>query len=60
MSVEDVRVLMRARKLPDDYAAQFIAAARGNRWWSNSIGCDVLQCAVYIVFDFELCRVYTM
>ena len=39
MSVEDVRALMRARKLPDGYAAQFIAAARGNRWWSNSIGC---------------------
>ena len=39
MRVEDVRDLMRARKLPEDYAAKFIAAARGNRWWSNSIGC---------------------
>ena len=44
MSVEDVRALMRARKLPDDYGNRFIAAARGNRWWSNSIGCGALAC----------------
>jgi hypothetical protein len=35
--VEDVRRLMRQRKLPESYAMQFISAARGNRWWSNSI-----------------------
>ena len=37
--MEDVKALMRARKLPEHYATRFIAAARGNRWWSNSIGC---------------------
>ena len=37
VTVEDVKSLMRQRKLPESYATQFISAARGNRWWSNSI-----------------------
>ena len=37
MTVEDVKSVMRQRKLSESYAMQFISAARGNRWWSNSI-----------------------
>jgi hypothetical protein len=37
VSVQDVRDVMRRRKLPESYASQFIAAARGPHWWSNSI-----------------------
>ena len=39
VTVEDVKSVMRQRKLPESYAMQFISAARGNRWWSNSIRC---------------------
>ena len=37
ITVEDIKRVMRQRKLPESYATQFISAARGNRWWSNSI-----------------------
>lgn len=37
ITVEDVKKVMRQRKLPESYATQFISAARGGRWWSNSI-----------------------
>lgn len=42
VTVEDVKKVMRQRKLPESYATEFISAARGNRWWSNSIrwGCS--------------------
>ncbi|BDA50895.1 probable S-adenosylmethionine mitochondrial carrier protein at C-terminar half [Coccomyxa sp. Obi] len=46
VSVQDMRDLMRKRKLPDTYASQFIAAARGPRWWSNSISWDDFQAYV--------------
>ena len=39
ITVEDVKKVMRQRKLPESYATQFISAARGGRWWSNSIRC---------------------
>lgn len=39
VTVQDVRNLMHRRKLPESYASSFIAAARGQRWWSNSIRC---------------------
>ena len=37
ITVEDVKKVMRQRKLPESYATEFISAARGGRWWSNSI-----------------------
>jgi hypothetical protein len=42
VTAEDVKKVMRQRKLPESYATEFISAARGNRWWSNSIrfGCS--------------------
>ncbi|KAK9907446.1 hypothetical protein WJX75_003901 [Coccomyxa subellipsoidea] len=43
VSVQDVRDVMRRRKLPESYASQFIAAARGPHWWSNSISWDDFQ-----------------
>lgn len=49
VSVEDVKALMRQRKLPESYASKFISAARGNRWWSNSIRCQptcLLACII--------------
>ena len=39
ITVEEVKKVMRQRKLPESYATQFISAARGGRWWSNSIRC---------------------
>ena len=44
VTVEDVKKVMRQRKLPESYATKFISAARGNRWWSNSIrwGCSIM------------------
>ncbi|EIE27152.1 mitochondrial carrier [Coccomyxa subellipsoidea C-169] len=35
VSVQDVREVMRRRKLPESYASQFIAAARGPRCWDD-------------------------
>ncbi|CAK0784707.1 hypothetical protein CVIRNUC_007911 [Coccomyxa viridis] len=46
VTVEDVKSVMRQRKLPESYAMQFISAARGNRWWSNSISWDDFQAYV--------------
>lgn len=37
VSAEDVKAVLRKRKLPEGYASDFIKAARGNRWWANSI-----------------------
>ena len=37
VSVDDVKAVLRRRKLPESYASDFIKAARGNRWWSNSL-----------------------
>lgn len=39
VTVEDVKVALRKRGLPDAFAAKFVQSTRGNHWWSNSIGC---------------------
>lgn len=38
VSMEDMKSAMRARKLPEAYAHEFIKRARGGKWWSRSIG----------------------
>lgn len=35
----DVARALRRRNLPEHYAKEFIATARGSRWWSSSITC---------------------
>jgi len=37
VSTEDVKAVLRQRKLPESYGSEFIKAARGNRWWSGTI-----------------------
>lgn len=37
IATEDVKAVLRQRKLPESYGSDFIKAARGNRWWSDSI-----------------------
>ena len=37
VSSDDVKAILRKRKLPESYSSDFIKAARGSRWWSNSI-----------------------
>ena len=37
VSVEDLRAAMRARKLPEAYAHQFLARARRGRWWAQRV-----------------------
>ena len=37
VSLEDMKVAMRKRKLPEKYAHEFVHRARGGRWWSNTI-----------------------
>ena len=54
ITVEDVKKVMRQRKLPESYATQFISAARGGRWWSNSIRYVEWRCALLCLRD-ELC-----
>lgn len=43
VTVEDVKVALRKRGLPDAFAAKFVQSTRGNHWWSNSIGCAGLD-----------------
>lgn len=37
VSADDVKAVLKKRKLPESYGSDFIKAARGSRWWSNSI-----------------------
>ena len=37
VTVDDMKLAMRKRNLPDEFATKFIESARGNRWWSNSV-----------------------
>lgn len=40
VSLDDLKVAMRQRNLPDRYAQDFVRSARGGRWWSQSITCE--------------------
>lgn len=37
VTLDDLKAAMRHRNLPEQFAVEFLRAARGNRWWSNSI-----------------------
>lgn len=41
VSLDDLRSAMRARKLPEEYAHQFLARARRGRWWVQRVRCGV-------------------
>lgn len=38
MTLDDVKVAMRKRNLPVQYAKDFMNRVRRNRWWLSSIG----------------------
>ncbi|KAK9825138.1 hypothetical protein WJX81_003067 [Elliptochloris bilobata] len=37
VSLDDLRAAMRARKLPEEYATQFLVRARRGRWWVQRV-----------------------
>lgn len=39
VSLDDLRAAMRSRKLPEEYAHQFLARARRGRWWVQRVRC---------------------
>ena len=39
VSLDDLRAAMRSRKLPEQYAQQFLARARRGRWWVQRVRC---------------------
>ena len=39
VSLDDLRAAMRSRKLPEEYAHQFLARARRGRWWEQRVRC---------------------
>ena len=41
VSLDDLRSAMRARKLPEEYAHQFLARARRGRWWVQRVRCGL-------------------
>lgn len=46
VSAEDVKAILRQRKLPESYGSEFIKAARGNRWWSGTIDWEEFKAMV--------------
>lgn len=43
VSTDDVKAMLKQRNLPESYSSNFIKAARGSRWWSDSIEYVPLQ-----------------
>ncbi|CAD7705384.1 unnamed protein product [Ostreobium quekettii] len=58
VSLEDMKVAMRKRKLPEIYAREFVHRARGGRWWSKTIGYDEFK-AVVDERESEMLRAFT-
>ncbi|GMH35620.1 hypothetical protein BSKO_03488 [Bryopsis sp. KO-2023] len=46
VSLDDMKVAMRKRKLPEKYAYEFLRRARGPKWWNKSIGWEEFKMAV--------------